>query len=47
MRRVAVTGMGIISAQGNNVAECWAALRQGRSAIRRMAGVIASKAARA
>ena len=36
MRRVAVTGMGMISALGHNVAEGWAALREGRCAIRRM-----------
>ena len=42
MRRVAVTGMGMICALGNDVAECWAALREGGSAIRRMELVDAS-----
>ncbi len=42
MRRVAVTGMGMISALGHDVAHCWAALRNGRSAIRRMELVDAS-----
>ncbi len=32
-RRVAVTGLGVISALGPNVPENWAALREGRSAI--------------
>ncbi len=42
MRRVAVTGMGMICALGNSVSECWQALRQGQSAIRRMELVDAS-----
>lgn len=42
MRRVAVTGLGMICALGNNVGECWLALREGRSAIRRMELVDAS-----
>ena len=32
-RRVAITGLGIISPLGLNVAETWASLREGRSAI--------------
>ena len=32
-RRVAVTGLGIISALGNNLAESWDAMRAGKSAI--------------
>ncbi len=43
MRRVAVTGMGMISALGHDVARCWAALRDGYSAIRRMELVDASR----
>ena len=42
MRRVAVTGMGMICALGNDVSECWSALRDGRSAIQRMELVDAS-----
>ena len=33
MRRVAVTGIGAISALGGNVGEFWSALEQGRSGI--------------
>ena len=33
-RRVAVTGMGVISALGENTAEFWQALIEGRSGIR-------------
>ncbi|MBZ5647269.1 MAG: beta-ketoacyl-[acyl-carrier-protein] synthase family protein [Acidobacteriia bacterium] len=36
MRRVAVTGLGTICALGATTADCWAALREGCSAIRRM-----------
>ena len=36
MRRVAVTGMGMICALGHNVEQCWKGLREGRSAIARM-----------
>src|SRR5256714_779226 len=32
-RRVAITGAGIISALGNNLAENWSAMREGRSGI--------------
>ncbi len=42
MRRVAVTGMGMICALGHDVPQCWAALRNGGSAIRRMELVDAS-----
>jgi nodulation protein E len=38
-RRVAVTGMGIISPLGLNVADTWNALREGRSAIGPITGV--------
>jgi 3-oxoacyl-[acyl-carrier-protein] synthase-1 len=34
MRRVAVTGMGIVSCLGNNKAEVWRSLREGRSGVR-------------
>jgi 3-oxoacyl-[acyl-carrier-protein] synthase-1 len=34
MRRVAVTGMGIVSCLGANTAEVWQSLREGRSGIR-------------
>src|SRR6478672_9031002 len=33
-RRVAITGLGIISASGHNVQDFWAAMREGRSAIK-------------
>ena len=33
MRRVAITGIGIVSAIGNNVAEVTESLREGRSGI--------------
>jgi len=36
MRRVAVTGLGMICALGHCVPDCWAQLREGRSSIRRM-----------
>ncbi|MDB5842722.1 MAG: 3-oxoacyl-[acyl-carrier-protein] synthase [Polaromonas sp.] len=36
MRRVAVTGMGVVSPLGNSAAEAFAAARAGRSAIRRL-----------
>ena len=42
MRRVVVTGMGMISALGHDVSQCWTALRNGCSAIRRMELVDAS-----
>lgn len=38
-RRVAVTGLGIISALGNNLAENWEAMRAGKSAISPIQGV--------
>lgn len=34
MRRVAVTGLGVVSACGNNVNEFWQSMREGRSGIR-------------
>lgn len=43
MRRVAVTGMGIVCSLGADVPQCWNALREGRSAIRRMELVDASR----
>ena len=36
MNRVAVTGLGLVCALGNNVAECWARLAAGESGIRPM-----------
>lgn len=36
MKRVAVTGLGLVCALGNNVAECWARLAAGESRIRPM-----------
>jgi nodulation protein E len=36
MNRVAVTGLGLVCALGNNVAECWARLAAGESGIGRM-----------
>lgn len=33
MNRVAVTGLGLVCALGNNVAECWPSLAEGRSGI--------------
>lgn len=42
-RRVVITGVGIISALGQNVAENWDALCQGRSAIRPLEGVDGSR----
>jgi len=38
-RRVVVTGMGVISALGENGAEFWSALTEGRSGVRPMQGV--------
>ena len=38
-RRVVVTGIGVISALGENASEFWSALSQGRSGIRPMQGV--------
>ena len=38
-RRVAVTGLGIISALGHNLAEVWEAMRTGRPAISAIASV--------
>ena len=38
-RRVVVTGLGCISAQGHDVASCWAALAAGRSAIGPLTGM--------
>jgi nodulation protein E len=38
-RRVVVTGMGVISALGENAAEFWNALTEGRSGVRPMQGV--------
>jgi nodulation protein E len=37
LSRVAVTGMGLVCALGNNVAECWPLLASGESRIRRLA----------
>ncbi|MGH9584091.1 MAG: beta-ketoacyl synthase N-terminal-like domain-containing protein, partial [Bryobacteraceae bacterium] len=34
MNRVAVTGLGLVCALGNNVAECWKRLAAGESGIR-------------
>ncbi|MBZ5694044.1 MAG: beta-ketoacyl-[acyl-carrier-protein] synthase family protein [Acidobacteriia bacterium] len=42
-RRVAITGLGIISPLGLNVAETWAALREGRSGIGPIKSVDGSK----
>jgi len=42
-RRVAVTGMGAICALGHNLAEFWAALREGRSGIAHIQSVDVSK----
>ena len=33
-RRVAITGLGVISAAGLNVQDFWSAMREGRSAIK-------------
>ena len=37
MNRVAVTGMGLVCALGNNVAECWPLLAKGESRVRPLA----------
>jgi len=42
-RRVAVTGLGVICALGHNLAEFWAALREGRSGIAPIHSVDVSK----
>lgn len=39
MRRVAVTGLGVISALGHNLSDFWSGLRAGRSAISRITTV--------
>ncbi len=33
MRRVAVTGLGVVSSVGNNLSEFWSSLKDGRSGI--------------
>src|SRR5690348_253672 len=38
-RRVAVTGLGVISSVGNNAADFWQSLQQGRSGIARLQSV--------
>jgi nodulation protein E len=38
-RRVAITGLGIISASGHNVQDFWAAMREGRSAIKAITSI--------
>jgi nodulation protein E len=43
MHRVAITGMGVISALGRNTTEYWRALRDGRSGIRPLTTVDLSK----
>src|SRR5438046_5953722 len=43
MRRVAITGMGVICALGHDVPTFWQALREGRSGIRRIESVDASR----
>lgn len=45
MRRVAVTGMGVISPLGHSAAEAFAAARAGRSAIRRLDGAFLQRLA--
>jgi len=42
-RRVVVTGVGVISPVGNDCATAWAAIREGRSGIRRIEGFDTSK----
>src|SRR5208283_5711600 len=42
-RRVVVTGIGIICAVGNNVAEVWPALQAGKSGVERITGFDASQ----
>jgi nodulation protein E len=37
LNRVAVTGLGLVCASGNNVAECWPLIERGESRIRRLA----------
>ena len=37
MNRVAVTGLGLVCALGNNVSECWPLIRKGESGIRPLA----------
>lgn len=39
MRRVVITGLGMISALGRNVQENWSALREGRSGVAPIAGI--------
>src|SRR5437868_12715160 len=43
MRRVAITGLGAISALGHDVSSFWQALREGRSGIRRIESVDAAR----
>src|SRR5947209_16598373 len=43
MRRVAITGLGAISALGHNVPSFWQALREGRSGIRPIESVDATR----
>jgi 3-oxoacyl-[acyl-carrier-protein] synthase II len=42
-RRVVVTGLGMLSAVGNNVADCWKALQEGKSGIATITSFDAAK----
>ena len=39
MARVAITGLGCVTACGNSVAEAWPAVSEGRSGIREITGI--------